>query len=402
MGVRPRSHARRIRSHALLVLAAVLAAGAAAGCGGESGTCGDPAGRRRRLAEGRRLHQHRLPGRAGHARPGDQLGRRRVDRRGLHLQRPLPLRAQAGRRGHGTHPGPRRRHAGDLRGRHDVHHQAASRREVRAAGGPGGHGGGRQVQLRAHDDRAALPGHLLLRGRRRRVRRPWTARRRRSAASRSSTRRPSSSSSTSPDLSFLYALSMEFCDVVPKEWVAKWGKDVNRHPLGTGPFYMTSWTTGAEIKLRQEPQLLERRQGVPGRRGLHLQPHAVERPAQAAARRGGHPRRQHPAGRRRAGHQRPAVEALRVLAAAHRHDVPVHEQDQEAVRRRQGAAGAELGDRPRQAGQAAERPGRVALYQIYPREPARQRAGQGLLRLRPGQGQGAAGRGRLPGRLQDA
>ena len=58
---------------------------------------------------------------------------------------------------------------------------------------------------------------------------------------------------TSPDLSFLYALSMEFCDVIPKEWVAKWGKDVNRHPLGTGPFYMTEWTTGRGITLVKNP-----------------------------------------------------------------------------------------------------------------------------------------------------
>ncbi len=58
---------------------------------------------------------------------------------------------------------------------------------------------------------------------------------------------------TSPDLSFLYALSMEFCDVVPREWMAKWGKNVNRHPLGTGPFYMDTWTTGREIKLLKNP-----------------------------------------------------------------------------------------------------------------------------------------------------
>jgi oligopeptide transport system substrate-binding protein len=57
----------------------------------------------------------------------------------------------------------------------------------------------------------------------------------------------------SPDLSFLYALSMEFCDVIPKEWVAKWGKDVNRHPLGTGPFTMTEWTTGRGITLVKNP-----------------------------------------------------------------------------------------------------------------------------------------------------
>jgi oligopeptide transport system substrate-binding protein len=58
---------------------------------------------------------------------------------------------------------------------------------------------------------------------------------------------------TSPDLSFLYALSMEFCDVVPREWVAKWGKQVNRHPLGTGPFYLDTWSTGREIKLLKNP-----------------------------------------------------------------------------------------------------------------------------------------------------
>ena len=58
---------------------------------------------------------------------------------------------------------------------------------------------------------------------------------------------------SSPDLSFLYALSMEFCDVIPKEWVDKWGTKVNRHPLGTGPFYMTSWTPGREIKLVKNP-----------------------------------------------------------------------------------------------------------------------------------------------------
>jgi ABC-type transport system substrate-binding protein len=58
---------------------------------------------------------------------------------------------------------------------------------------------------------------------------------------------------SSPDLSFLYALSMEFCDVIPKEWVDKWGNKVNRHPLGTGPFYMTSWAPGREIKLVKNP-----------------------------------------------------------------------------------------------------------------------------------------------------
>jgi ABC-type transport system substrate-binding protein len=46
---------------------------------------------------------------------------------------------------------------------------------------------------------------------------------------------------------------MEFCDVVPREWVAKWGKDVERHPLGTGPFTLTKWTAGREITLVKNP-----------------------------------------------------------------------------------------------------------------------------------------------------
>ena len=57
----------------------------------------------------------------------------------------------------------------------------------------------------------------------------------------------------SPDLSFLNALTMEFCDVVPREWVEKWGKQINRHPLGTGRMMFESWTPGREIVLVRNP-----------------------------------------------------------------------------------------------------------------------------------------------------
>ena len=56
-----------------------------------------------------------------------------------------------------------------------------------------------------------------------------------------------------PDLSFLNAFTMEFCDVVPKEWVDKWGKQFNRHPLGTGPFIFEKWSPGREIVLTRNP-----------------------------------------------------------------------------------------------------------------------------------------------------
>ena len=61
----------------------------------------------------------------------------------------------------------------------------------------------------------------------------------------------------SPDLSFLNALTMEFTDVLPHEWVQKWGKAVNRHPLGTGPFMFDHWTPGTEIVLKRNPNYWE-------------------------------------------------------------------------------------------------------------------------------------------------
>ena len=64
---------------------------------------------------------------------------------------------------------------------------------------------------------------------------------------------------TRPDLSFVGAYGgMDFCDVVPKEWVEKWGKQFNRHPLGTGPFMFDHWTQGQEIVLKRNPDYWEK------------------------------------------------------------------------------------------------------------------------------------------------
>ena len=73
----------------------------------------------------------------------------------------------------------------------------------------------------------------------------------------------------SPDLSFLNAVTMDFCDVVPKEWVEKWGKQFNRNPLGTGPFVFQKWTPGREIVLTRNPDYWE--DGKPYLDGVNYQ-----------------------------------------------------------------------------------------------------------------------------------
>ena len=39
-------------------------------------------------------------------------------------------------------------------------------------------------------------------------------------------------------------LSMQYCSIVPREVVEKYGKDFRRHPCGTGPFQLASWDEG--------------------------------------------------------------------------------------------------------------------------------------------------------------
>ena len=204
----------------------------------------------------------------------------------------------------------------------------------------------------------------------------------------------------SPDLSFLNAVTMDFCDVVPKEWVEKWGKQFNRNPLGTGPFVFQKWTPGREIVLTRNPQYWE--EGKPYLDGIDYQLSFNPPTALLKLERGevdvlgdGVPVADLP--RVKAD---PKWKRADLLAAAGRHQLHVHERRDEAVRRRQGAPGAQLGDRPRQAGQAPGRPGDEPLA-VLSRGHAGLRGGQGLLRLRPRQGQAAARRGRLSRRVQD-
>jgi ABC-type transport system substrate-binding protein len=56
-----------------------------------------------------------------------------------------------------------------------------------------------------------------------------------------------------PDSSFLWAMTMPFTSVMPKEWAAEVGKEIKRKPLGTGPFTIESWTPGQEIVAKRNP-----------------------------------------------------------------------------------------------------------------------------------------------------
>ena len=53
-------------------------------------------------------------------------------------------------------------------------------------------------------------------------------------------------------------LSMEYCSVVPREVVEKYGKDFRRHPCGTGPFRLQSWEEGQALILLKNEHYFEK------------------------------------------------------------------------------------------------------------------------------------------------
>jgi peptide/nickel transport system substrate-binding protein len=52
-------------------------------------------------------------------------------------------------------------------------------------------------------------------------------------------------------------LSMQYCSVVPREAVEKYGNDFRRHPVGTGPFQFTTWEEGQVLLLKKNPHYFE-------------------------------------------------------------------------------------------------------------------------------------------------
>ena len=53
-------------------------------------------------------------------------------------------------------------------------------------------------------------------------------------------------------------LSMQYCSIVPKEVVEKYGKDFRRHPCGTGPFQYVAWEEGQALILKKNPNYFEK------------------------------------------------------------------------------------------------------------------------------------------------
>ena len=53
-------------------------------------------------------------------------------------------------------------------------------------------------------------------------------------------------------------LSMQYCSIVPKEAVEKYGKDFRRHPVGTGPFQLVAWEEGQAVVMKKNPNYFEK------------------------------------------------------------------------------------------------------------------------------------------------
>lgn len=56
---------------------------------------------------------------------------------------------------------------------------------------------------------------------------------------------------------FLSLLSMQYCSIVPKEVVEKFGKDFRKFPIGTGPFMFKTWKEGVKLVMVKNPLYFE-------------------------------------------------------------------------------------------------------------------------------------------------
>lgn len=68
-------------------------------------------------------------------------------------------------------------------------------------------------------------------------------------------------------------LSMQYCSVVPREAVEKYGKDFRSHPVGTGPFSFVAWEEGQALILKKNPHYFEfdeKGNRLPYLEGIHV------------------------------------------------------------------------------------------------------------------------------------
>lgn len=66
-----------------------------------------------------------------------------------------------------------------------------------------------------------------------------------------------------PFAPFLQRLSIQYCSIVPKEAIEKYGKDFRSHPVGTGPFKFVQWEEGELLILHKFEHYFEKdAQGV--------------------------------------------------------------------------------------------------------------------------------------------
>lgn len=62
----------------------------------------------------------------------------------------------------------------------------------------------------------------------------------------------------SPFQPILGILSMQYCSIVPKEAVDKYGIDFRKHPVGTGPFCFKAWEEGQALILQRNDHYFEK------------------------------------------------------------------------------------------------------------------------------------------------
>lgn len=56
----------------------------------------------------------------------------------------------------------------------------------------------------------------------------------------------------------LGVMSMQYCSIVPREVVEKYGKDFRRNPCGTGPFQFVAWEEGQALIMKKNPHYFEK------------------------------------------------------------------------------------------------------------------------------------------------